>query len=100
MVDDYNTRKKVLLVAVLRRMSKGGSQRAALGNVSHMKHDNSCMIVNVIIAASYLCASLSTNQCSYTSHLKTTKDCKRTKIIRRLDSKGKHSENMFSKQPI
>ena len=46
MVDDYKTGKKVLLVALLRRMSKGGSQRTALGNVSHTKYDNSCMIVN------------------------------------------------------
>ena len=73
MVDDNNTRKKVRLVAVLRKMSKGGSQRSALGNVSHMKYDNSCMIVNRIISALYLCV--------YTSHLKTTKDCKRTKKL-------------------
>ena len=70
MVDDNNTRKKVRLVAVLRKMSKGGSQRSALGNVSHMKYDNSCMIVNRIISALYLCVPLISRQ------LKTVKEQK------------------------
>ena len=74
MVDDNNTRKKVRLVAVLRKMSKGGSQRSALGNVSHMKYDNSCMIVNRIISALHLCVPLISRQ------LKTVKEQKKLDV--------------------